>query len=101
MRRMLSVLVAIAVFAPSAEALAKSVQRKKPGVREKHLSGEQTYRGDQKEVNFDDAQIRGTTKTPPIDFVRAGEKREGYDFVKLRLRWHPEMVQSAAELKAP
>jgi len=100
MRRLLSILVAIAVFAPSAEALAKT-QKRKPGVREKHLSDEQTYRGDQKEVNFGDAQITGAAKTPPIDFVRAGEKREGYDFVKLRLRWHPEMVQSAAELTVP
>lgn len=100
MRRLLTVCVVLVSLGSSAEALARAKKRK-PGVREKILSGEQTVRGDQREVNFGDAQINGAPKSPLLDNVRAGGEEKSYDFVKLRFRWHPEMLQSANALTSP
>ncbi len=66
------------------------------GVRPKHLNGEAQQQGTT--INFQDGIIDGTHKSPSLSTVAAGHAEKNYDFVKVRLGWHPEMLQSAAQL---
>jgi hypothetical protein len=80
--------VVISVFA--GEALAKTKSRPK------HLSGEGAVKGNR--VDFEEIDIKGGTKAPMMSAVGAGKADKNYDFVKIRQRWHPEMVASTATL---
>jgi len=71
------------------------------GVREKHIVREgRTTRGDQRNIDFDAVDIAGERKTPLGTLVNNNKLDKNYDFVKIRLRWHPEMVQSASSLES-
>jgi len=66
---------------------------------QKHLRGEKVVRGkDVTNINMDEAQISTSPKRPMDDFVTGSSSNKDYDFVKIRLRWHPEMVQSVSSL---
>ena len=100
-----TVLVAQDEAAP-AVLLADATKRapsKKPakGVRERHISREATLKSkDQSKVDFEAADIGGQRKTPMGTLINQNKADKNYDFVKIRLRWHPEMVQSASSLDA-
>ena len=69
------------------------------GVREKFITREATLKGkDQKNLDFDTAEIGGVRKAPLGSLIGKSNADKNYDFVKIRLRWHPEMVQSASSL---
>ena len=73
----------------------------KKGMKAKHLTGEATLKSkDQSKIDFDAADIGGERKTPMGTLITQNKSDKNYDFVKIRLRWHPEMVQSASELDA-
>ncbi len=68
-------------------------------VREKHLSREKTIKSrDATKLDFDAADIGGNRKAPMGSFLNQNKADKEYDFVKIRLRWVPEMVQSSASL---
>jgi hypothetical protein len=68
-------------------------------VREKHLSREKTMKTrDATKLDFDAADIGGNRKAPMGSFLNQNKADKEYDFVKIRLRWVPEMVQSSASL---
>jgi hypothetical protein len=74
---------------------------KSKGVREKHISREARQKGaDSKNIDFDAADIGGARKTPMSSLVTQNKADKNYDFVKIRLRWHPEMIQSASSLSS-
>jgi hypothetical protein len=98
MSRLFAVLVAVALASP---AFAAPGKKKTPGVRAKHLSGEAKLKSkDQKSVDFEAADIGGQVKTPMSSLIGSNKADKEYDFIKIRLRWHPEMVQSASSLSA-
>lgn len=69
------------------------------GVREKYISREAVVKGkDSTKVDFDAADIGGQRKTPMGTLIGQSKADKNYDFVKIRLRWHPEMIQSASSL---
>ena len=69
------------------------------GVREKFITREATLKGkDQKNLDFEAADIGGVRKAPLGSLIGKSNADKNYDFVKIRLRWHPEMVQSASSL---
>ncbi len=71
------------------------------GTKARHLTGEATMRGkDSSKVDFEAADIGGERKTPMGTLINQNKADKNYDFVKIRLRWHPEMVQSATSLDA-
>lgn len=76
-----------------------TTQGAQKGVKAKHLTGEATIRGkDQSKIDFEAADIGGERKTPMGTLINQNKADKNYDFVKIRLRWHPEMVQSASAL---
>jgi hypothetical protein len=82
----------------AAASRGKSTKEPK-GMKAKHLTGEATLKGkDQSKVDFDAADIGGERKTPMGTLINQNKADKNYDFVKIRLRWHPEMVQSASAL---
>lgn len=67
--------------------------------REKHIVREgRTKSKDSRNIDFDAVDIGGERKTPLGTLVNNNKLDKNYDFVKIRLRWHPEMVQSASSL---
>jgi len=93
-----------ALAASSGMQLAQAKKKGKPkagakGVRERHITGEATIKGkDQTNVDFDAADIGGARKAPMGSLINQNKADKNYDFVKIRLRWHPEMIQSASSL---
>ena len=82
-----------------AQAGKKKPVRAGKGVREKFITREATLKGkDQKNLDFDAADIGGVRKAPLGSLIGKSNADKNYDFVKIRLRWHPEMVQSASSL---
>lgn len=71
------------------------------GQKSRHITGEATLKGkDQSKVDFEAADIGGERKAPLGSLINQNKADKNYDFVKIRLRWHPEMVQSASALDA-
>jgi hypothetical protein len=85
----------------SGNAYAAPKKGGKGGTREKHISREAVVKGkDASKIDFDSVDIGGQRKTPMGSIVSQSKADKNYDFVKIRLRWHPEMVQSASSLEA-
>jgi hypothetical protein len=83
----------------SSEAFAK-----KGGQREKFITREAktakgAKAGDKTKVNFDEVDIGGQRKTPFGDVITNNKLKKDYDFIKIRQRWHPEMIESASGLE--
>lgn len=57
-------------------------------------------KGDKTTVNFDEVDIGGQRKTPLGTLVTNNKNSKDYDFIKLRQRWHPEMIESASSLES-
>jgi len=84
---------------PKKKKRAAKAGAKSGGGREKVISREATLKSkDQTKVDFDAADIGGQRKMPMGDTISQNKADKNYDFVKIRLRWHPEMVQSASAL---
>jgi len=79
----------------------KKRKGKSRAVREKHINREAKQKSrDSKNIDFDAANIGGTTKTPMSSLIGQNKADKNYDFIKIRLRWHPEMIQSASSLSS-
>ena len=72
--------------------------------REKFITREaksaKSAKGDKTKVNFDEVDIGGQRKTPLGSLVNNNRLDKNYDFIKLRQRWHPEMIESASSLES-
>ena len=69
--------------------------------REKFISREaKSGKGDKAKVNFDEVDIGGQRKTPLGTLVTNNKVGKDYNFIKLRQRWHPEMIESASSLES-
>ena len=69
------------------------------GMKACHLNGEASMKSkDQSKVDFEAADIGGERKAPLGTLINQNKADKNFDFVKIRLRWHPEMVQSASSL---
>ena len=86
--------------------LAQAEKKKKkasgPKERKRTLVGEKRFKykkGDKTNLDFDAADISGERKTPMGSLVDSVQSDKDYDFVRLRLNWNPEMVQSASSLE--
>jgi hypothetical protein len=65
--------------------------------QERHIVRESKSK-DKKQVNFETVEIDGKTKTPLEGLVSSPGGEKGYQFVKIRTRWHPEMIGSTGNL---
>jgi hypothetical protein len=93
----LAILIAFAL-APVASENAWAKGREKFITREaKSAKG---GKGDKTKVNFDEVDIGGQRKTPLGSLVNNNRLDRNYDFIKLRQRWHPEMIESASSLES-
>ena len=68
--------------------------------RKKRISAEGKIRksGDKTVIDFDSVDIVGDRRTPLGSMINQNRAEKDYDFVKIRLRWHPEMKKSASSL---
>ena len=69
------------------------------GSRQRIISKEAKSRSRTK-VDFEKADISGDRRTPVGSLIEQRKADKDYDFVKLRLRWHPEMIQSTSSLNS-
>ena len=76
---------------------------KRPGFREKRIVREKSYSakpGNNKtSIDFDDERIIGERKSSIGSLIEQSKANLDYDFIKIRLSWHPEMIRSAQSLE--
>ncbi len=71
------------------------------GVRERHIVREaQAKKSDKSKIDFEETSIAGERRTPLGTMVNQNKNDKNYDLIKIRLRWHPEMVQSTSSLES-
>ncbi len=72
---------------------------KKSG-RERHITREAGTKkgGDASRIDFGETSIEGERRVPLGTLINQNDSDKNYDFVKIRQRWHDEMVQSAGTL---
>ena len=76
-------------------------KKKRKGAQERHIVREKRVKGkDVSNVDFESVDIGGKRRTPMGTLINQNKADKNYDFVKIRLRWHPEMIQSASSLDA-
>ena len=94
-------LIALFTFALSAELAAKSKRsskkkRRAPG--KSNLVMEAEIKKDKKSYDFDSMSIDGQRRVPLGNLINQKQANKDYEFVKIRLRWRQEMIQSASNL---
>lgn len=67
--------------------------------RQKHLTSEARNRKGKTNIDFDEASIDGRRRLPAGVAISKTKEDHAYDLIKLRLRWHPEMIQSTSNLE--
>ena len=85
----------VGVFPLTTQAAGKKV-RKLPG--QKNLTVEKTINRDRKKIDFDSMTIDGQRRVPLGTLINQKQADKQYEFVKIRLRWRQEMIQSASNL---
>ncbi len=55
---------------------------------------------DKNKINFEETDIAGARKSPLGTLINQNKADKEYDFIKIRLKWHDEMVQSATGLES-
>lgn len=73
--------------------------------RARHLHQEQTLKTrkgsrDSQDLDFNEASISGTRRTPMGTLIGQTKSNKDFDFVKIRMNWHPEMINSAKVLES-
>ncbi len=91
--------IATTGFSQGKKGKSAGGSRKAP---EKFISREAEARkvGDKKVIDFESTGIDGMRKTPLGSLIDNRKSNKEYDFIKIRQRWTPEMVQSASSLEA-
>ena len=67
--------------------------------KQRIITGEARSKGGKTKIDFDEAQIDGERRTPTGIAISKNRPEHEYDLINLRLRWHPEMIQSTANLE--
>ena len=78
--------------------LAKKSKKKK--MRKRILNTEaRSKKGQRTKIDFDEASIDGRRRDPAGMAITKNRPDHEYDLINLRLRWHPEMIKSTANLE--
>lgn len=67
--------------------------------KKKILTGEARTSSSKTNIDFEAAAIEGERRAPMGVAIGSNKPDHQYDLIKLRLRWHPEMVQSTSKLE--
>ena len=80
--------------------LAKKGKDKKKKMRKRILNTEaRSKKGQRTKIDFDEASIDGRRRDPAGMAITKNRPDHEYDLINLRLRWHPEMIKSTANLE--
>lgn len=55
-------------------------------------------RGNQTQIDLEESSLEGSSRAPSLSGVQGAQVDTDYDFVKLRKKWHPEMMKSTMNL---
>ena len=76
------------------------IAKRKQKVRKKYLTGEgRSKKSQSTNIDFEEASIDGRRRAPSGVSISSSQAKHGYDLINLRLRWHPEMIQSTSALE--
>ncbi|MCB9229907.1 MAG: hypothetical protein H6618_09870 [Deltaproteobacteria bacterium] len=82
------------------ERSPKENSGKEQMIRKRNLSSEGRFRknGDKTTIDFDSTDIVGSRRRPLGSMISQSKADQDYNFVKIRMRWHPEMINSTSSL---
>ena len=92
----LAIIVTFLVSLPSEVEAKKKKRRKAPG--KGNIVMEAEIKKDRKSYDFDSMSIDGQRRVPLGNLINQKQANKEYEFVKIRLRWRQEMIQSASNL---
>ena len=92
----LAIIAAFLFTLPTELEAKKKKRRRAPG--KGNLVMEAEIRKDRKSYDFDSMSIEGQHRVPLGNLINQKQANKEYEFVKIRLRWRQEMIQSAANL---
>ena len=92
----LAIVAMFLVSLPSELEAKKKKRRKAPG--KGNLVMEAEIGKDKKSYDFESMSIDGQRRVPLGNLINQKQANKEYEFVKIRLRWRKEMVQSASNL---
>jgi hypothetical protein len=81
------------------EAALAADGKKGKGERQKFLTGEARGKKGSTDIDFDEASIEGRRRDPAGIAISKSRPDHEYDLINLRLRWHPEMIESTGTLE--
>lgn len=97
MSNLIKLALAVGFFvALPVEAADKKKRRVAPG--KKNLTMEAEINKDRQSYDFDSMSIDGQRRIPLGNLINQKQASKEYEFVKIRLRWLQEMIQSASNL---
>lgn len=82
-----------------AKAKTKTKKKSVKKIRERHIVREAKVRKNKRNIDFDAIDITGERKTPFGSVVSQNKADKDFDLIKIRLRWHPEMIQSSSSIE--
>jgi hypothetical protein len=88
-------IIALVLAASTSVALAKPAAA--PG-KAKFINAEASANAARNKMNFDAVDIGGETKRPAVDMIAVQKADQDYGFIKMRLNWNNEMIDTAAYL---
>lgn len=92
----LAIIAAFLLALPSVLEAQSKKRRRAPG--KANLVMEAEISKDKKSYDFDSMSIDGQRRIPLGNLINQKQANKEYEFVKIRLRWRQEMIQSASNL---
>ncbi|MFK7873312.1 MAG: hypothetical protein AB8C84_09110 [Oligoflexales bacterium] len=65
----------------------------------KAITRQKVFGNEKTSIDFEEVDISGQRRAPIGSLIRQKAADIEHDFVRLRMRWHPEMIQSAKSLE--
>ena len=86
------------VFALSLATTPALAKKGKGPKKSKFMRAEAVPKKDSSSINFNEVDISGEAKAPALDMVTVNNGRSDYGFIKIRLNWNNEMINTASNL---
>ena len=92
----LAIIISFLFVLPTELEAKKKKRRRAPG--KGNLVMEAEIKKDKKSYDFDSMSVDGQRRVPLGNLINQKQANKEYEFVKIRLRWRQEMIQSASNL---
>lgn len=88
------------LFVQTDRSIAEKGKNSKQRTKRLKSNGKAKKVGDRTQIDFEGMDITGSRRTPLGSMINQNKSVKDYDFVKIRLLWHNEMINSTQMLNS-